>query len=135
MASWQGLLTSARVTDGRPRGVLRFIEVCATADIATEYARAVVLSDGRTAAYRRLFDEIESALGSMPVLDIAALAAFLDPNMQAVSRRTRSACTFESCARSIAGYTSTATSTPTQCVAVRAIRPPPESSPRAIDRR
>jgi integrase len=46
--------------------------------MTSEYLDAVSLSDDRTAAYRRLLCEIESALGPMPVQDIAALARLLD---------------------------------------------------------
>jgi site-specific recombinase XerC len=52
--------------------------VCLVSDIASQYLDAAALSDDRVAAYRRLLCEIESALGPMPVQDIAALAAFLD---------------------------------------------------------
>ena len=47
-------------------------------DTASEYLGTAALSDDRTAAYRRLLCEIESALGPMPVGDVAALAGFLD---------------------------------------------------------
>jgi integrase len=51
--------------------------------ISTEYLDTAALSDDRTAAYRRLFCEIESALGPLPVQDIAALARFLDARLAA----------------------------------------------------
>ena len=46
--------------------------------VTAAYLARTALSDDRSAAYRRLLGEIESALGSMPVEDIGALTAFLD---------------------------------------------------------
>jgi site-specific recombinase XerD len=53
-------------------------EVRTISDTALQYLDAAALSDDRVAAYRRLLSEIESALGPMPVRDIAALATLLD---------------------------------------------------------
>src|SRR5438128_6858057 len=44
----------------------------------SEYLDTAAFSDDRRAAYCRLLCEIESSLGPMPVLDIAAVARFLD---------------------------------------------------------
>ena len=103
-------------------------EVRTISDTASEYLNANALSDDRAAAYRRLLSEIECALGPMPVQDIAALAAFLNAKQAAgIAPNTirKYVGMIYATYRWLHEHGHVSAET---YLAVRAIKPPPESS-------
>jgi integrase len=97
-------------------------------ELISQYLDAASLSDDRAAAYRRLFGEIELALGPMPVDDIAGLARLLDGKQAAgfsPSTRRKNISMVKAIYRWL--YDNGRVSADT-LLAVRAIKQPPGSS-------